>query len=35
LGVLAAACWSRALGFPLERPKSLTTELVKEMLASN
>ena len=33
LGVLAAGCWSRALGFPLERPKSLTTELVKEMLA--
>ncbi len=33
LGVLAAACWSRALGFPLERPKSLTTGLVKEMLA--
>jgi citrate synthase len=33
LGVLAAQCWSRALGFPLERPKSLTTELVKEMLA--
>jgi citrate synthase len=32
LGVLAALCWSRALGFPLERPKSLTTELVKEML---
>ncbi len=32
LGVLAAQCWSRALGFPLERPKSLTTELVKEML---
>ena len=32
LGVLAAACWSRALSFPLERPKSLTTELVKEML---
>lgn len=34
LGVLAAQCWSRALGFPLERPKSLTTELVKEMLAN-
>jgi citrate synthase len=34
LGVLAAQCWSRALGFPLERPKSLTTELVKEMLAA-
>jgi citrate synthase len=33
LGVLAAQCWSRALGFPLERPKSLTTELVKEMIA--
>jgi citrate synthase len=32
LGVLAALCWSRALGFPLERPKSLTTELIKEML---
>jgi citrate synthase len=25
LGVLAALCWSRALGFPLERPKSLTS----------
>lgn len=34
LGVLAAQCWSRALGFPLERPKSLTTDLVKEMLAN-
>lgn len=29
LGVLSALCWSRALGFPLERPKSVTTELVK------
>ncbi len=28
-GVLAALCWERALGFPLERPKSVTTELVK------
>jgi citrate synthase len=28
LGVLAALCWSRALGFPLERPKSVTTNLV-------
>ncbi|MCB0669257.1 MAG: citrate (Si)-synthase [Saprospiraceae bacterium] len=26
LGVLAAMCWSRALGFPLERPKSITSE---------
>ncbi|HET9434871.1 MAG TPA: citrate (Si)-synthase, partial [Chitinophagaceae bacterium] len=32
LGVLAALCWSRALGFPLERPKSVTTELVKRWL---
>jgi len=30
LGVLASLCWSRALGFPLERPKSVTTELVKK-----
>ena len=29
LGVLSALCWARALGFPLERPKSVTTELVK------
>ena len=29
LGVLASLCWDRALGFPLERPKSITTELVK------
>ncbi len=34
LGVLAAQCWSRALGLPLERPKSVTTEWVKEFLAS-
>jgi citrate synthase len=32
LGVLAALCWSRALGFPLERPKSVTTENVKAWL---
>ncbi len=32
LGVLAAMCWSRALGLPLERPKSVTTEWVKEFL---
>ncbi len=29
LGVLAALCWSRALGFPLERPKSVTFDWVK------
>jgi citrate synthase len=32
LGVLASLCWSRALGFPLERPKSLTTQWVKNFL---
>ncbi|HMC99115.1 MAG TPA: citrate (Si)-synthase, eukaryotic [Ferruginibacter sp.] len=30
LGVLASLCWDRALGFALERPKSVTTQLVKE-----
>jgi citrate synthase len=29
LGVLASLCWDRALGFPLERPKSVTTDSVK------
>jgi citrate synthase len=29
LGVLASLCWSRALGFPLERPKSVTYDWVK------
>jgi citrate synthase len=29
LGVLASLCWDRALGFPLERPKSVTTASVK------
>jgi len=33
LGVLAALCWSRALGMPLERPKSVTSEWVKETVA--
>jgi citrate synthase len=32
LGVLAAQCWSRALGLPLERPKSVTTGWIKEHL---
>ena len=32
LGVLSALCWSRAMGFPLERPKSVTTKWVKEYL---
>ena len=29
LGVLANLCWDRALNFPLERPKSVSTRLVK------
>ncbi len=29
MGVLAQLIWSRALGFPLERPKSITTNWVK------
>ena len=32
LGVLASLCWDRALSFPLERPKSVTTGLVEEWL---
>lgn len=32
MGVLAQLCWSRALGFPLERPKSVTSEWVKNYL---
>lgn len=32
LGVLASLCWDRALAFPLERPKSITTESVKAWL---
>jgi len=33
LGVLSSLCWDRALGFPLERPKSVTTESVKNWIA--
>ncbi len=32
LGVLSAMCWSRALGMPLERPKSVTSEWVKKVV---
>ncbi len=34
LGVLASLCWSRALGLPLERPKSVTTNWIKDFLAA-
>jgi len=32
LGVLASLCWDRALSLPLERPKSITTDSVKQWL---
>jgi citrate synthase len=32
LGVLASLCWDRALGYAIERPKSITTEQVKKWL---
>ena len=32
LGVLASLCWDRVYGFPLERPKSITTRQVKRWL---
>jgi citrate synthase len=32
LGVLASLCWDRALGYSLERPKSVTTDSVKKWL---
>jgi citrate synthase len=32
LGVLAQLCWSRALSLPLERPKSVTTEWMKDYI---
>lgn len=32
MGVLAQLCWDRAYGLPLERPKSITTEELKEFI---
>jgi len=32
LGVLASLCWDRALGYAIERPKSITTDQVKKWL---
>lgn len=32
MGVLASLVWDRALGLPLERPKSLTTDYIKSIL---
>ena len=31
IGIAANIIWDRALGYPLERPKSLTTEMLEEM----
>jgi citrate synthase len=35
LGVMAQLAWSRALGFPLERPKSVTTEWAEQQVAKH
>ena len=34
LGVLATACWSRAMGLQIERPRSITVEQIKKWLNS-
>lgn len=34
LGVLAQLVWSRALGFPLERPKSMSTDGLMSLVGS-
>ena len=33
LGVTSNAVWARALGQPIERPKSLTTEMLENIIA--
>lgn len=33
LGVLSSLVWDRALGFPIERPKSVTTQFIKDHFA--
>jgi len=33
LGVLSSQCWSRALGFPLERPKSVTSKWIRDFVS--
>ncbi|MCH2044422.1 MAG: citrate (Si)-synthase [Saprospiraceae bacterium] len=34
MGVLAAGTWSRALGMPIERPKSMTSEAISQLIAN-
>ncbi len=33
IGILAAHCWSRALGLGIERPKSITSDILKGIIA--
>ena len=35
IGILSNIVWDRALGYPLERPKSITTEMLEKMVADN
>jgi len=32
IGVISNIIWARALGFPIERPKSITTDMLEEMV---
>ena len=32
IGVLSNIVWDRALGYPIERPKSLTTDMLERMV---
>ena len=32
IGVMASLVWDRAFGLPIERPKSITTEALKELV---
>ena len=34
IGICANIVWDRALGYPLERPKSLTTDMLEKLVAS-
>ena len=33
LGVLSSLVWDRALGLPIERPKSFTTDALKKIVS--
>jgi citrate synthase len=35
IGVLANLTWDRGLGYPLERPKSLTTGMLEDLVKNN